>query len=201
MTIELHGYNTGNCLRVAVALEESGLPYVVHHVSLPAGENYRPEHLALNPSGKVPVIVDRTDGDVFMLTQSNAIIMYVDQQAPGVLFPVEPRGRAVALERFFYFVTDVIGPGMAAFRLRQDESAHMTLLESALHGWAETGRFLQQSRYMAGDAFTAADIAAGVFILAYRRRVDWDKLPEHKRWFDDVMSRPAFQRGLAAFDR
>lgn len=199
--IELHGYNTGNCLRVAVALEEAGLPYVIHHVNLSMGEHYMPEHLALNPAGKVPVIVDRSGTEPFVLSQSNAILLYIDQRAPGVLLPKEDRKRAIVLERFFYFVTDVIGPGMAAFRTRGDDDARMSLLESALGAWVDAGRFLKDGPFMGGDTISLADIAAAVFILAYKRHVEWDTLPDLRQWFDNVMSRPGFQRGLAAFDR
>src|SRR4051794_15271886 len=101
MTIELHGFHTGNCLRVAVALEEAELPYVIHNVNLAAGDHYRPGHLALNPHGKVPVIVDRSDQPPFVLTQSNAIMMYIDQKAPGRILPVALKERAVAFERLF----------------------------------------------------------------------------------------------------
>lgn len=199
MTIELHGFHTGNCLRVAVALEEAELPYAVHNVNLAAGDHYRPGHLALNPHGKVPVIVDRSDHPPFVLTQSNAIMMYIDQKAPGRILPIAPKERAIAIERLFYFVTDVIAPGMSAFRVRGSEDAQASLLHSALEAWSDSSRFLENSRYMAGDTFSAADIAAGVFIQSYRRHVDWSTVPTLERWLTDVMARPSFQKGLQAF--
>lgn len=198
--LELHGYETGNCLRVSVALEEAGVPYSVSLVDLRIGQHHSREHLSLNPSGKVPTIVDHsTESQPFVLSQSNAIIFYIDQKVPGVLFPTDERQRAIAYERFFYFVTDVIGPSMAAFRLRGIDHARQSLLEGALSAWADSARFLENSQYMAGDAFSAADIAAGVFINAYHRHIDWTAAPELKRWHDEITQRPSFRRGLAAF--
>jgi GST-like protein len=126
--------------------------------------------------------------------------MYVDQKAPGKIFPEALKERALAMERFFYFVTDVIAPGMAAFRVRGSDEARSSLLESALEAWSGAERFVKGSKYMGGDQFSAADIAAGVFIQTYRRHIDWPALPSLERWHADVTARPSFVRGLKAFD-
>jgi len=201
MTIDLHLYRTGNCLRVSVALEEAGLPYTVHQVNLALGEHHSAAHLALNPSGKVPVIVDHADDPPFVLSQSNAIMMYIDQKRPGVLFPENTMKRAITLERFFYFVTDVIGPGMAAFRVRGSDEARNSLLESSLSAWVDAHRFVENSKYMGGDEFSAADIAAAVYIQAYHRHIDWAAAPRLEQWLQLVMSRPSFERGMKAFGK
>lgn len=200
--IEFLGERTGNCLRVAVALEETGLSYSVTKVNLRLGEHLGGEYRALNPSGKVPTIIDHTTGSPpFVLTQSNAIILYLDQKAPAKLFPIDPIKRAIAIERFMYFITDVIGFGMASFRTRNSDGVSRALLGMALDAWMDAARFLTGSRYMAGDEFSAADIAAATFISAYQNHVDWSAIPELNRWFEDVASRPTFVRGMMAFDK
>jgi GSH-dependent disulfide-bond oxidoreductase len=60
--IELYEAPTGDCIRAAIAIEETMLPYTVHHVDLRGGEQRREPFLALNPVGKVPVIVERHSG-------------------------------------------------------------------------------------------------------------------------------------------
>jgi GSH-dependent disulfide-bond oxidoreductase len=202
-TIELHGERTGNCLRISVALEEAGLPYSVVHVDLRSGAHRRPDHLKLNPWGKVPSIVDSTvAGEPFVLSQSNAIIFYLDQKAPGHIFPSDDvRARAIALERFFYFLTEVISTGMSSFQLGSGQPGQLILRDAALSSLIASNRFLTDSRFMAGDAFSAADIAAFTFAMAYQRAIDWASAPELRRWFDEVGNRPTVQRGLAAFDR
>ena len=79
-TLELCGAQTGNCIRAAIALEEAGLSYTPKLVDLSSGAQRGVDHLALNPAGKVPVLVENEeDREPFILTQSNAIFMVRDQ--------------------------------------------------------------------------------------------------------------------------
>lgn len=84
-TIELYGAPTGNCVRAAIALEVAGIKYAVRHVDLTRGGQRASGYLAINPAGKVPALVETTDNQRFVLTQSNAIILYADGKAPGRL--------------------------------------------------------------------------------------------------------------------
>lgn len=202
--IDLYGARTGNCLRVTVALEEAGLPYRPIRLDLRRGEHQTAEFLALNPDGKVPVIVDRIDGDeTLVLTQSNAILFYVAEAAPGTLFPVDGvRQRAVAYERFFYFLTDVIAPSHAAFQLRANgvkDSSSQVLDLRAMKTLTAAERFVETSEFIAGETFTLADIAAVTITFAIERHIDWSELPQLRRWYQSVMARPSVIRGLAAF--
>ena len=100
-TLELYGAQTGNCIRAAIALEEAGLSYTPKLVDLSSGAQRGVDHLALNPAGKVPVLVEKEeDREPFILTQSNAIILYAAGKAAGRL-PENDRDRAIVFERFF----------------------------------------------------------------------------------------------------
>ncbi len=69
--IELFTFGSTNGHKIAIALEELGLPYETRTVNVFAGEGQSPEFLALNPTGKIPVIRDReTD---LVLTESDAV--------------------------------------------------------------------------------------------------------------------------------
>src|SRR5215813_1252341 len=118
--IILYGAPTGNCIRAAIALEEAGLPYVVRKIDLRNGEQHSASYLSLNPAGLVPTIVVQAEGvDSLVITQSNAIIFYAAERAAGRLLPKEGDAqRALVLERFFCFVTDVIAPSYASFLAR-----------------------------------------------------------------------------------
>ena len=201
-TLELYGAPTGNCWRAAIALEEAGIPYRARVVDLYGGEHRETTFLELNPAGKVPVLMDRSSVQPFVLSQSNAVVLYAAELAPGRLLSVTDRkARAHAYERYFYFLTDVIAVGHAAFSLRgPDDAASRHILNSRmLAALAFAERFASASRYIAGDTFTIADVAAVTITASVAGQLDWDELPHLKRWFDEVMSRPSVSRGMSAF--
>jgi GSH-dependent disulfide-bond oxidoreductase len=203
--LELHGAKTGNCLRAAIGLSEAGLHYETRHVDLGRGKQRDEPHLALNPAGKVPVLVARglVNAQAFVLTQSSAILFYADAEAPGRILP--PHGdpaRIRALETFFYFTSDVIALNGAAFSLRGPEfsGAAATLTERYLSAIVASERFLIDHEFMGGASFSIADIAAFTIISAVSRHLPWDKLPHLAAWHDRIRRRPAVQTGMMAFD-
>jgi GST-like protein len=201
--LELHGAPTGNCLRVSVALEVLGIDYTVRPVDLRSGKHIEPEFLELNPFGRVPVLVDRSAADApFVLTQSNAILLYVCPLKPGILLPAEDDPlRARVLERFFYFVTEVIAPSYGSFFLRRHGAQPGSEMLGHLMAEAIVGaeRFLAEASHMAGELFSLADVAALTVISASRDRVDWNRAPRLAEWLHRVLGREDVQRGLAAF--
>jgi GST-like protein len=199
--LQLYGANTGNSLRAAIALEESGIAYTARRLDLYAQEHRDPAYLALNPAGKVPTLIDYGTNPILVINQSNAIIQYADAKAPGRLAPAQPGPERIrVIDRYFFFVTDVIAPSHAAFFLHQagqDKAAaiidlrvieQLTYAESFLTG-----------EFMAGAQFSMADISAFTIATAFRDRLEWKELPQLSRWFDTVEARPAVQRGMNAF--
>ena len=197
-TLELYAAPTGNCLRAVMALEEAGIAYTLKSVDLQAGAHKRSPYTDLNPAGLVPTaVVHGSDGGRLVLTQSNAIILYAAAEAPRKLLPeAEGQARAVVLDRFFFFVTDVIVPSGAGFFLKrqgQEDAAGM-LDQRVLEALAGAERFAQQSRFIAGENFSIADIAGFTFTRFAQARLPWAALPNLKRWFEDVETRPGVQR-------
>ena len=202
--LELYGAQTGNCIRAAIALEEAGLAYTSKLVDLSHGEHTGFDHLALNPAGKVPVLVEKEEGrEPFILTQSNAIILYAAEKAAGRLLPENDRDRATALERFFFFVTDVIAVSHAGFSLRATSARDgQTILEDRVLATLETAeRYVVHDEFMAGKTFSAADIAGFTITQSVKSDLPWSKLPNLRRWFERIEGRPAVKRGLQAFNR
>lgn len=203
--LELHGAKTGNCLRAAIGLSEAGLLYKIRRVDLGRGEQRDELHLALNPAGKVPVLIARgsVNAQAFVLTQSSAILFYADSEAPSrILPPHAGRARIRALEAFFYFTSDVIALNGAAFSLRGPEfsAAAATLTERYLGAITASERFLIDNEFMGGASFSIADIAAFTIISAVSRHLPWNQLPRLAAWHDRIGRRPAVQTGMRAFD-
>ena len=85
--IELYTSPTPNGYKISVALEELEIPYNVHVVNLQAGDQKKPEFLAMNPNGRIPVIVD-TENDNLPIMESGAQLIYLAEKA-GKLLPTE----------------------------------------------------------------------------------------------------------------
>ncbi|CAG9249525.1 glutathione S-transferase family protein [Paraburkholderia caribensis] len=204
MTLLLLGARTGNCQRAAIALEESGLAYDVKQVDLRSNEHHSSEFLKLNPLGKVPVLTQHVNGiRPVVICQSNAIMLYTADNGLTKLLPdITTSERATALERFFYFVTDVIAPNHAGFFLKQNKCTDeaMLLQQNSIAALERSERYLDGSPYMAGDSFTLADICAVTMTRFSEGELRWSKLPNLKRWYEDVSSRPGVERGMRAFD-
>ena len=77
--LDLYTANTFNGQRATIMLEETGLDYRAHHLALMKGDQRQPEFLKLNPSGRIPVLIERDycDSIPFVLTQSVAIVQYL----------------------------------------------------------------------------------------------------------------------------
>jgi len=107
--------------------------------------------------------------------------------------------RAVVLERFLFFITDAICPSGSSFYLKgrkQAEAAEM-LDERMLNALIGAERFVKGSRFMAGDDFSIADIVGFIITAHAKAKLPWDELPNLKRWYQTVRSRPAVQRAYA----
>ena len=77
--IDLYTSATPNGWKATITLEELELPYTLHNVNLSEGEQRTPAFVALNPNGRIPVIVDREAGD-FPVFESGAILIYLAEK-------------------------------------------------------------------------------------------------------------------------
>ena len=201
--IELYTWPTPNGWKVSIALEEMGLPYVVHPVDIMASEQKRPEFLRLNPNGRIPVIVD-TDEDLTVF-ESGAILIYLGEKS-GQLLPRDVRGRSAAIE-WLMFQMSGIGPMMgqsnifsryfpekipAAIERFQSE---VRRLFGVLDGQLAT------TEYLAGD-YSIADIANWSWVCVhFWAGVPVEEFKHLQRWLAAIEARPAVQAGVNVISR
>ncbi|MBN3836065.1 glutathione S-transferase family protein [Burkholderia sp. Ac-20344] len=202
-SLVLYGAATGNSVRAAIALEEAGIPYTARRVNLRHGEQRSEGFLSLNPAGKVPVLVGHREGNAaLVISQSSAIMLYAARLGRPALFPeAESSASAIATERFFYIVTDVIAPSHASWFAGQQGFEQMAELhrQRSADAFALCEQFLTATPFLAGDTLTLADIAAVAFARFNEDHIDWEQLPALRAWFEQVVNRPAVQRGLNVF--
>ena len=200
MTIELYTAATPNGYKASIALEELGLPYVVHALDLGALEQKRPEFLAINPNGRIPAIVDR-DNDNFTVFESGAILIYLADKT-GRLLPLEQRPRSVTLQ-WLMFQIGGVGPmqGQANVFNRYFPERVASVIDRYQR---ETRRLyevlntqLADHEYLADD-YSIADIANLSWVGAHEwAGVSPSGLTHLSRWLATIAARPAVERGLA----
>src|SRR4051794_23529239 len=96
--ITLFTHGTPNGVKIAIALEEMGLPYRAELVEVFSGAGQKPEFLALSPAGKIPAIRDEDTGAVVF--ESNAILLYLAEKS-GKLLPPDKKRRHEVDELLF----------------------------------------------------------------------------------------------------
>jgi GST-like protein len=192
-----------NPTKVALFLEEAGLPYDAMPVDTRKGEQHRPEFLAINPNAKLPAIVD---GDVTVF-DSSAILMYLAEKT-GKFLPAKTDKARGELLSWLMFVASGIGPysgQLVHFRVYAPEK-----IEYAINRYAfETQRHfrilddhLAKRKYMLGDAYTIVDMDVwGWARLMPLGESAWPKFPNLKRLVDEIGARPAAQRAVTLKDR
>ena len=202
--IEVWSWPTPNGHKVHIALEELGLPYRVVPVNIGAGEQFRPEFLAITPNHRIPAIVDPDGpgGQPLQLFESGAILIYLAEKA-GRLIPTDPVERLKALQ-WLMFQMGGVGPmfgqynHFAAYAPERIPYAVERYGNEVrrLHGVLE--KRLAESEWLAGSGYSIADIATFPWIRnPDRRGIDLSDYPSVLRWHDAIAARPAVQRGVA----
>jgi GST-like protein len=194
-----------NPMKVALFLEEAGLPYDPIPVDTRKGDQFSPALTALNPNNKVPVI---QDGEVIVF-DSNAILLYLAEKTGQFLPENTPTARGELLS-WLMFVATGIGPysGQAVhfshFAPEPKDYANGRYQFEANRHYGIADARLGAHRYMLGDTYTIVDMA----LWGWTRMVPfvmgedaWAKMPHLKRWFDEISARPAAARASALKDR
>ena len=160
------------------------------------------EYLALNPNGRIPVIVDHQNNE-YVLSESGAILLYLAERS-GMLFPKSLQARYEVMQ-WFMFQMSAVGPmmGQAMFFQRiaapkgiVDEYATKRYVDESRRLLNIVNERLSERDYLCGD-YSIADIAMFPWARAYRwGNIDIDDLVHLREWFELIESRDAVQRGI-----
>jgi glutathione S-transferase len=197
--IDLYTAPTPNGWKASVTLEELELPYETHAIDL--SENVQKEDwfLALNPNGRIPVIVDRENDD-FTVFETGAIMVYLAEKT-GRLMPTDVKGRSLVMQ-WLMFQMGGIGPMMGQanvfFRYFPEkiQPAIDRYQNESRRLFEVLDRRLAESEWLADD-YSIADIANWCWVRTYKwSGVAVEGLPHLRRWLDAMKERPGCQRGI-----
>lgn len=194
--LKFYFHPTPNPMKVALFLEEAGLPFELVPIDTARGEQHQAAFRAVNPNGKVPAIDD--DGKVVF--DSNAILLYLADKTGKFLGNASDRGDLLS---WLMFIASGLGPfsGQSVHFQRaapeQIPYAQNRYLREAERHYDVLNTRLKGREFIVGDSFTIADIAAwgwidrADFSLGAGRRAEF---PEVDRWFQAINARPAVAR-------
>jgi len=199
--IDLYTAPTPNGYKASITLEELEMPYDLHVLDLGAGQQKEPWFLAINPNGRIPAIVDRSNDD-FAVFESGAIMLYLAERA-GRLIPSDEKGRSRVVQ-WLMFQMGGVGPMMGQANVftryfpEQIPSAIERYRRESRRLFEVLDRHLAENEWLAGD-YSIADIAN----FAWVRTHEWpgvavDGLDHLQRWLHAIEARPAVQRGVNA---
>ena len=196
--IDLYTWSTPNGRKASIMLEECGLDYEVHPIDIGKDQQLAPEFLKISPNNKIPAIVDRDNG--WSVFESGAILIYLAEKT-GQLLPRDPKQRIQTLE-WLMFQMGGVGPMLGQahhflkFNIGKAPYAEQRYGAEAKRLYGVMDRRLAESRFLATDDYTIADIATWPWVSRYEwQGVSLDDHPNVRRWYDAVKARPGVQRG------
>lgn len=200
--IDFYYWPTPNGWKVAILLEELGIPYKTIPVNISKGDQFKPEFLAISPNNRMPAIVDHdVEGEAVSVFESGAILYYLAEKT-GRFIPANTLGKKEALEWLFWqtgnqgpmagqlshFVN--YAPGDEAYsktRYANEYDRCLGVLERQLEG----------RRFILGEDYSIADMINWPWVLiAKPLGRDLSGFPNVTRWRKAIKERPAVQRAV-----
>ena len=206
--IQLYSFPTPNGVKVAIALEEMGLPYEAHLVGLGDEDVKSPEFTALNPNGKIPAIIDPDgpDGAPLELFESGAILIHLGDKT-GQFMGGNATERAHVIQ-WLMFQMGGVGPmfGQLGFFWKfagkdiEDPRPRERYLGEAKRLLSVVEAQLEGRDWIAGP-YSVADMALAPWLNALgfyeaKEAVGWDGFPRTKAYVERFMARAAVQTGM-----
>ncbi|MCC8936651.1 glutathione S-transferase family protein [Bradyrhizobium ivorense] len=203
--IDLHFAPTPNGWKVSIMLEECALPYTVVPVNITRGDQFKAEFRTLNPNGRIPVIVDGdppSGGAPVTIFESGTILLYLAEKT-GRLFPRDLRDR-YQVQQWLMWQMSALGPMLGQnghFSLYAPEKIPYAIeryRNEAHRLYGVLDDRLGETAYVAGDAYSIADIACFPWVMTHKAQgFSLDEFVHVRRWFAELRERPLLQKGLA----
>jgi GST-like protein len=211
--MQLYSLATPNGVKVAVMLEEllalghSGAEYDAWLIRINQGDQFGSGFVGVNPNSKIPALLDRSGPQPIRVFESGAILLHLAEKF-GAFLPTEQPARSECLSWLFWQMGSApyLGGGFGHFYAYAPTKIEYAIDRFAMEAKRQLdvlNRRLAETRYLAGDQYTVADMAVWPWYGALAKGQIYEAgefLQVHEymhvvRWADDIAQRPAVQRG------
>ena len=195
--IDLYSANTPNGKKISIMLEEIGYEYKVINIDLNKGDQFKPEFKKISPLSKIPVIIDQDNNkNIF---ESGAILMYLAEQS-GKFYDTKDR---LEINQWLMAQMGYVGPMLGQhhqfhhYNPGKSQFGEERYFKISKRIYEELDERLSQSRFLAGENYTIADIGTFPWIA----RHEWHDigLKNYKnltRWYNEISEREAVKKGF-----
>jgi len=212
--LQLYSLATPNGVKVTVMLEEllalghAGAEYDAWLIRISEGDQFGSGFVAVNPNSKIPALLDRGGATPIRVFESGAILQYLAEKFDNAFLPTDRAARAECLSWLFWQMGSApyLGGGFGHFYAYAPTKIEYAIDRFAMEVKRQLDvldRRLAESRYLAGDDYTIADIAVWPWYGALAKGQLYEsgeflQVSEYRnvlRWNDEIAQRPAAQRG------
>ena len=200
--IDLYYWPTPNGHKITLFLEETGLDYRVRPIDISAGDQFKPDFLAISPNNRMPAIIDTAPadgGEPISLFESGAILLYLAEKT-GRFLPRDARGRKTVTEWLFWQVGG-LGPmagqnhHFGVYAPSRVPYAIERYVNETNRLYGVLDRHLEGRTFIAGDDYTIADMICFASTNAWPRLAPIvGDVPNFVRWHEAIKARPACVR-------
>ena len=201
--IDLYTWKTSNGKKATIMMEECELEYKIHPIDISTDIQFSEDFVKVNPNSKIPAIVDPDgpNGRPFTVIESGAILMYLAEKT-GLFLPREMQ-RKYEVIQWVMFQMGGIGPIFG--QVHHFKRAAKEKVPYAINRYFNECRRLYgvlDSRlagreYIANDEVSIADFCTVPWVFRHDwQEIDLDEFKNVKRWYDNMMQRPALTRGM-----
>ncbi|MBI0325722.1 glutathione-dependent disulfide-bond oxidoreductase [Burkholderia plantarii] len=211
--LQLYSLATPNGVKIGVMLEEllalghAGAEYDAWLIRIGEGDQFGSGFVDINPNSKIPALVDRSGAAPVRVFESGSILLYLADKF-GALVPTDPAARAETLNWLFWQMGSApyVGGGFGHFYAYAPEKLEYPIDRFTMETKRQLDvldRQLATRRYIAGDAYTIADIAIWPWygglvqgeLYGAAEFLDVGAYTHVRRWADEIAARPAVRRG------
>ncbi len=200
--IELFSANTPNGWKIGIMLEEIGYEYKVTKIDIGNDEQFNQDFLKISPFGKIPVITDHENNK--SIFESGAILIYLGEKS-GKFYNEKDR---LVINQWLMAQMGTVGPMIGQhhqfhhYNPGKSEFGEQRYFKIAKRIYGELDTRLKESKFLAGDGYTIADVATWPWLARHEwHDIGLKNYQNLSRWYQEISEREAVIKGYAFMDK